>query len=807
MENHELNYSVQIISSIEEYNLHLSEIINQLLYLGNYFKNDFYTNLPHIGVDGEGSPDLSKLKGTLCILQLSIPNRYKLIYNKILNNYELNQEYNDDGITIYLIDVFTIGGIELMKSTNLKNLLESNNIVKIIHDCRRDNDVLFYQCFNTKLNCIYDTQIANNCIKKFLFLNTLQKVLNEKSYLYQFCKEYFLNIYGYLDHLVYNYDTNNYNTIINFIFDEIKNILQKVFKHNLSFSRNKKKINIKSDIELNIKEIILIILNFINLQSHYLKTKNLNDIQILSIICKDIYLHFKQINILNVELNLTKDEVNKFTDYFSEEFKNQLNILLFNNFKIYNLNNNKRLFTKNNINENNLIEKEMKNKLFEKFNVLNFIFISQLIYFDLINKKDLKELIILPLFENLNELNELKLNYLFNILLIKYNQTLTFSKDNLFKLLEMSAINNSINQNVNLEIFHLNLTKINNKWTLQLYKPLLSNNDIIIDNTNELLEINNYETIISHTLIRSLFRIKGLVSCLHEYCSIDYSLKYNRQIDFNQQEYYWKERPLTSEKIEGASMDVLHLLYLYESQQLFINLFLNNNLNNLIIERSQLYSKTLRDFEYPFIRQEILNILNDFGKEKNGYFYLDLRDDNLLHVNEFKDKQYLRIYFFNQQQPFNTTIEESKNNLISNNSEVFNVKIPLSTIPLGKVIGSKGKTITEIITKFPTCEMFVQQESTHGAFIVIGTLKEIEEIHTNLYREIKFNVNIDKNLVNQTFTINFIKTMKRESGCELFRISEEDSSDKYVNILLGGNEQQLDRAKRMISIRKEKKRK
>ncbi|KAA8541717.1 hypothetical protein F0562_022869 [Nyssa sinensis] len=83
-----------------------------------------------IGFDCEGV-DLCRY-GTLCIIQLAFPD------------------------AVYLIDAIQ-GGKKLMKAC--KPALESGCITKVIHDCKRDSEALYFQ-FGIKLHNVVDTQIA-----------------------------------------------------------------------------------------------------------------------------------------------------------------------------------------------------------------------------------------------------------------------------------------------------------------------------------------------------------------------------------------------------------------------------------------------------------------------------------------------------------------------------------------------------------------------------------------------------------------------------------------------------------------------
>ncbi|KAL6960091.1 hypothetical protein U1Q18_049395 [Sarracenia purpurea var. burkii] len=83
-----------------------------------------------IGFDCEGV-DLCRY-GTLCIMQLAFPD------------------------AIYLVDAIQ-GGKVLIKAC--KPALESTYITKVIHDCKRDSEALYFQ-FGIKLHNVVDTQVS-----------------------------------------------------------------------------------------------------------------------------------------------------------------------------------------------------------------------------------------------------------------------------------------------------------------------------------------------------------------------------------------------------------------------------------------------------------------------------------------------------------------------------------------------------------------------------------------------------------------------------------------------------------------------
>ncbi|EPS60526.1 hypothetical protein M569_14277, partial [Genlisea aurea] len=88
-----------------------------------------------IGLDCEGV-DLSR-HGTLCIIQLAFTD------------------------AIYLVDAIE-GGAGLIHAC--KPALESSHVTKVIHDCKRDSEALFFQ-FGIKLHNVVDTQVAYSLIK------------------------------------------------------------------------------------------------------------------------------------------------------------------------------------------------------------------------------------------------------------------------------------------------------------------------------------------------------------------------------------------------------------------------------------------------------------------------------------------------------------------------------------------------------------------------------------------------------------------------------------------------------------------
>jgi len=83
---------------------------------------------------------------------------------------------------VYLFDVLK-GGRRLFCDNGLKSLLESPQVIKIVHDCRRDNEAFFYQ-FGIKMNGVWDSQVAYAVMSQLkgfktpypISLNTLLRV-------------------------------------------------------------------------------------------------------------------------------------------------------------------------------------------------------------------------------------------------------------------------------------------------------------------------------------------------------------------------------------------------------------------------------------------------------------------------------------------------------------------------------------------------------------------------------------------------------------------------------------------------------
>lgn len=64
----------------------------------------------------------------------------------------------------FIFDILTCP--DMLVNGGLKELLESNNVIKVIHDCRNDSVNLFNQ-YNILLRNIFDTQVGVSCYKMF----------------------------------------------------------------------------------------------------------------------------------------------------------------------------------------------------------------------------------------------------------------------------------------------------------------------------------------------------------------------------------------------------------------------------------------------------------------------------------------------------------------------------------------------------------------------------------------------------------------------------------------------------------------
>lgn len=110
---------------------------------------------PVVAVDCEGV-NLSK-EGKLCLIQIATPKK------------------------VYLFDVLK-GGDRLFFDRGLRYLLESTKIIKVMHDCRKDSEALYFQ-YDVTLRGVWDSQIAYTVLSQLkgyktpypIGLNTLLK--------------------------------------------------------------------------------------------------------------------------------------------------------------------------------------------------------------------------------------------------------------------------------------------------------------------------------------------------------------------------------------------------------------------------------------------------------------------------------------------------------------------------------------------------------------------------------------------------------------------------------------------------------
>ena len=98
-------------------------------------------------VDCEGS-SLGRA-GTLTLIQVAIPSKVAFVF---------------DVLTADLKELF-------FEKCGLRKVLESKVYLKIFHDCRADSDALFHHA-NVRLSNVFDTQIANALVNKFVYKTT-----------------------------------------------------------------------------------------------------------------------------------------------------------------------------------------------------------------------------------------------------------------------------------------------------------------------------------------------------------------------------------------------------------------------------------------------------------------------------------------------------------------------------------------------------------------------------------------------------------------------------------------------------------
>ena len=72
---------------------------------------------------------------------------------------------------VYLFDVLK-GGERLFFDRGLRYLLESNKIVKVMHDCRKDSEALYFQ-YDVTLRGVWDSQVTYAVLSQLKGMNSL----------------------------------------------------------------------------------------------------------------------------------------------------------------------------------------------------------------------------------------------------------------------------------------------------------------------------------------------------------------------------------------------------------------------------------------------------------------------------------------------------------------------------------------------------------------------------------------------------------------------------------------------------------
>lgn len=127
-----------------------------------------------IALDCEGVNGYAA-RGPICLLQISVfktndDDSDEDNYNDG-NDYDYsdsdndsdNDSNSDSDIKIYIFDIQS--NRDLLRSTRLRELLESHDIVKVIHDSRNDSAALYYQ-YGIELSNVFDTQVAHSVLQK-----------------------------------------------------------------------------------------------------------------------------------------------------------------------------------------------------------------------------------------------------------------------------------------------------------------------------------------------------------------------------------------------------------------------------------------------------------------------------------------------------------------------------------------------------------------------------------------------------------------------------------------------------------------
>ena len=821
-----IEHCIHVIDSLKAYNESLSSVVQDLLSepsnLSTSAVNHYQTHLfdpdqtPCVGLDCEGSPDLAKQSGTLCIIQLSLINKKK---------------QSPQILDIYLIDVFKIGGKVLATETNLRELLESHRVLKVIHDGRRDTDVLYYQMNGTRLNFTWDTQIADLCIRKSQLFHSIAKsnIKVASAIDSQFISS-FVKWFGYLDALLSNNLPNFYSELIGFVISELEDV-----------TNRSSKIDIQSEL---LEDCVRSLGNMLSNKAHMSKSIDKKDAHLSAKLCKDLSTRLSQSEFFqNRKENLVEILQSQVVEKALERFEASLSL---ENYKSFISRNHKQtedvtssLLPMSSQHISDLVIGNM----FERTSYLNIIFIVNLYHFDIISKDVLKQRVVSVLLEKFAEGNNLlpsernyilvALNYI--VYAIEYR---TYSSSR--RLTEGATESLGIIENVERLIERIEkcstpqspsspyLIAAKGENMSDVTLPIqISTNFLPLDirhkngcwcimkgfEKKESKELSPSFILTPHQPVSNAFKIKSLVRLLSDFCMIDYTSKYIIQEKVGEQENYWKERPLTQHQMEGAAMDVNHLLFLYETQRFSVNNKRfkpgngNSSLASTIIRRSHLYDRTLRDFEFPVITQSIRKEIEEKGIMDEGYFYLDVSmDDWVKSKSDNPNKQqYLRVYFFTKSSrdrtPYCDFDFEADNEIhhIKSLDETEQSCIT-SKFYLGKLIGSKGKNISELHNKFPATEMYAGEQT----FTIIGSLDDISKIGDMLFRdkELKLPLSQAGRVANKATAI------RCGSKCDFVRMipAEKDATEGIIQ--LGGSKIALADAERRIhDLLNDKKRK
>ncbi|KAG2377770.1 hypothetical protein C9374_008855 [Naegleria lovaniensis] len=858
-----IGHDIHLIDSIEKYNELLRDVIQDLLDSSQH-ENDltknyaqtrlFNTNTPCIGLDCEGSPDLEKQSGTLCIIQLSLVNRKATLLNK------------KEKIDIYIIDVFKIGGKTLANETNLRELLESTRVLKIIHDGRRDEDVLYYQMNGTRLNFTWDTQVADICIKQSHILHNIPKTSSRNlSIIESHYMSHFVKWYCYFDAMTNSFHASSYDSILEFIFVELEEFIKKISSKHADISSDLLKLCAKSWS------------NAIVHTAHSLKSKDRKDAHMASKVCRDVS---KKLH------DITFFASGKDKQYFINKFKKSLLKLTLERFNATLSKAHFEKYLQNNYFDPETSSKESNNNasilpmsselvrnlvslnMFERTGYLNIIFISNLYYFGIINTATLFDKIIFAMISHHQQREtQTSVDLFYSLIRLNYVELflemLSGNMDQYLKNKELTCHEINTNwedlckniqqlvKNISREVTSPKSPRFQGSDVVKIFEPLPTGNksnnylplDIVFNqrwcimsgypntspqtspsatNNTQSSDESDVNTIpstsasssypsastdqfvmTSHYPVSSFFKIKGLVRLLHDFSMIDYSSKYEIQKNVIEQELYWKIRPLSQDQIECASMDVKHLLFLYETQRLFVynKKFKpskdSSSLSTTIVRRSHLYDRCLRDFEFPHIPEYIKQHMSKYGKMDDGYYYVDVPLDPFFKSkseNNAHKEQHMRLFFFplklDRECNFEYEDRDQLCKLVSLSSEESEQYV--SKHYLGKIIGAKGKNIAELIMQYPTVSM----GAGDGGFILIGQYKEVMEVSELLLRE--KHIELPSSQAGKLVNNAGLSRIKSNSGCEIVKLIYGEKGEPTQRILLIGTRNAIAKAQNLI---------